>query len=190
MEDEKLNRKPSARLENNGLQSTAPSVQSGLDAHSISEIRARRKEQHNTVLPNPPRLPGFHSTWIGGEGASEPQIMRRFMTDGYTPITWAEASQHDTTWRAEFMPGGVQGSDIVSVNEKKAYKVPLEIYYDIMKEQSHDEPFGQEGAQRAELKERSMEEHGLVLKEEDDGLAFAQARSKKPSFDGVVNTAK
>jgi hypothetical protein len=86
-----------------------------------------------------------------------------------------------------------EGSN-VTINEKKAYKVPLEDYLDHMAEIGHYQPLDNEGDASTKFKREAPSHKGRnLISEDDDGFAFGHQsgrEKKEPNFRGAVNTGK
>lgn len=172
-------------------------VESLLDAQPLRprQRRSRSRFQEAELLPAPPKLSGYHSTWIGGEPLNEGSIRNTFLRNGYTPISYSEASKGDPeNWPLSVIPAGMSEADIVSINEKKAYKVPLEDYLEHMADVGHDQPLDYEQDMTTKFKREAPSHRGQSLISEDaDGFSFghhAGLKNKEPNFRGAVNTGK
>lgn len=169
-------------------------IDSLLEAQPLrTRPRRNKRFQEAELLPQPPKLAGYHSTWIGGEPKNEGSVRNAFLRNGYTPITYAEAKS-DPEWPLSVIPVGMSESDIVSINEKKAYKVPLEDYQDYMMQVGHYDPLDYEQDMTTKVRREAPTHRGKsLIMEEDDGLAFghhAGVKSREPNFQGAVNTKR
>jgi len=171
-------------------------VESLLDAQPLRPRQRRTKRfQEAELLPAPPKLSGYHSTWIGGEPLNEGSIRNTFLRNGYTPISYSEAAKGDPeNWPLSVIPAGMDENSNVSINEKKAYKVPLEDYLEHMADVGHDQPLDYENDASTKFKREAPSHKGRsLISEDDDGFAFGHQsgrQSKEPNFRGAVNTGK
>lgn len=190
----KRNRRPSPQRTavSEGLQPNRPD--NVMDTMNEMQPRAvhspRRRRNVQAILPNPPRIPGYHSTWIGGEGSMEMSIRSSAIREGYSPISYREAAEHDPSWDPKYMPPNLDDNDLVRINEKVAYKVPLEDYHQIMSEIHHYEPMESEEGAKDNLQNAPGRNHGMTIREEDDGLSFAGKTNKRPDFSSAMNTVQ
>jgi len=95
--------------------------------------RAFRSEWLQEALPTPPEVKGFHLCWLSSTNQYDP-IHKRLRL-GYTPV------------KAEEIPGfehlkvkSGEHEGFVAVNEMLLYKLPIDIYQDIMAEMHHYAP--------------------------------------------------
>jgi hypothetical protein len=178
----------------------APSAQHESVIDSLSDAQPLRPRQRRTkrfqdaeLLPAPPKLSGYHSTWIGGEPLNEGSIRNNFLRNGYTPISYSEAAKGDPeNWPLSVIPVGMDENSNVTINEKKAYKVPLEDYLEYMADVGHDQPLEYENDAATKFKREAPTHRGNSLISEDgDGFSFGHQtgqKSKQPNFRGAVNT--
>lgn len=172
-------------------------IESLLDAQPLRprQRRSKTRFQEASLLPDPPKLSGYHSTWIGGEPLNEGSIRNTFLRNGYTPVTYAEAAEHDPeNWPLSVIPAGMSGADNVTINEKKAYKVLLDDYVDYLASVAHDTPMNNEEGEVRKFRDQAPSHKGKKLISEDgDGFSFGHQTGKKvgePDFRGAVNTGK
>lgn len=104
------------------------------DAERLAEFR---KSFYNSVLPDLPVIPGFHTCWLTTTNPRDSIAARARL--GYEPI------------RSEEVPGwefvSLKTGDYVGcigVNEMIAFKVPLELYEAYMYEAHHTQPLQEE----------------------------------------------
>ena len=179
-----------------------PSIKHDSVIESLSDAKPLRPTRRGTkrfqeaeLLPAPPALDGYHSTWIGGEPLNEGSIRNTFLRNGYTPITYKEAAELDpNNWPLSVIPVGMSESDIVTINEKKAYKVPLEDYLEHLANVSHDQPLEYEQGQQRKWKQEAPTYKGQSLTTEaGEGFGFGHQsglKSNEPNFRGAVNTGR
>ena len=145
-----------------------------------SEERRRmfRSEWLQEALPTPPEIPGFHLCWLSSTNQYDPIHERLRM--GYTPV------------KAEELPGfenyrvkaGEMGG-FVACNEMILYKMPEEVYQEIMMEMHHNAPLDEQEKikvqqdQLLNAKDSSGNRLGMV---EGDGMNFDQT-TRAPVFE-------
>lgn len=96
-----------------------------------------RSDWDQEILPTPPSVPGWHFCWLSTTNSSDPIYKR--MQKGYQPV------------KAEEIPGYMefsvkQGEFIgcVACNEMLLFKIPDEIYQDIMTYFHYEKPLEEE----------------------------------------------
>lgn len=125
-----------------------------------------------SMLPDLPRIPGYHVCWLTTTNKSDTIAWRKRL--GYELI------------RAEDLPGwegvSIKAGDyagIVGVNELMAAKIPLSLYNRYVRELHHRMPLEQEEKLRAQMslmKEKATEAGSYV--QEGDGTANLVQRAK------------
>jgi hypothetical protein len=137
-----------------------------------SEERRRmfRSEWLQEALPTPPAIPGFHLCWLSSTNQYDPIHKRLRM--GYTPV------------KAEELPGfenfrvkAGEHEGFVACNEMILYKMPEEVYQDIMSEMHHHAPLDEQEKikvqqdQLLNAKDSNGRRLGML---EGDGMNFDQ----------------
>lgn len=145
-----------------------------------SEERRRmfRSEWLQEALPTPPEIPGFHLCWLSSTNQYDPIHKRLRM--GYTPV------------KAEELPGfenfrvkAGEHEGFVACNEMILYKMPEEIYQEIMMEMHHNAPLDEQEKikvqqdQLLSAKDSNGKRLGIV---EGDGMNFDQT-AQAPQFE-------
>lgn len=114
------------RVENNGT------------AFSAAERRqALRQNWVQEVLPTVPEIPGFHTCWLSTTNATDPVYKR--IQHGYLPVQVKEVPGF-----SQFTVTGGEFDGCVACNEMLLFKIPNEIYQDLMTIFHHDMPMEQE----------------------------------------------
>ncbi len=107
-------------------------------AYTVSERRQLfRNEWTQEALPTPPELPGFHMCWLSSTNSYDPINKRIRM--GYSPVKVTEV--------AGFEHLGVKTGDyegMIACNEMLLFKIPNEIYQEIMQEFHYHMPLEEE----------------------------------------------
>jgi len=99
--------------------------------------RAFRSEWLQEALPTPPEIPGFHLCWLSTTNQYDP-IHKRVRL-GYTPV------------KADDIPGfehlkvkSGEHEGFISTNEMLLYKLPMDIYQELMTEMHHHAPMDEQ----------------------------------------------
>lgn len=99
-----------------------------------------RNEWKQEVLPNPPAIPGYHLCWLSSSSKMDPVQNR--MRLGYVPVKANEINGFDKTSMSTMKGGEWDG--FVSCNEMLLFKLPMDIYQEMMTEFHHNMPLEQE----------------------------------------------
>lgn len=133
--------------------------------------------QYQSVLPDLPKLPGFHVCYLTTTNARD-SIQNRLRL-GYKLI------------RVEECPGwegiAVQSGDyagVIGVNEMVAAKLPMRLYNLYMKQAHHLAPLAEEMKLRAQTRgvEDALRAAGSAIMEEGDGTANIVQQAEPPEF--------
>lgn len=125
-----------------------------------------RNEWKQEVLPTPPEIPGFHLCWLSTNSKGDPIHNR--MRIGYTPVKASELRGFE-----KYTMKGGDWDGMVSCNEMLLFKLPLEIYQEMMAEFHHHMPLEQEQSikQRIESENNQRDSNGRKLgSTEGDGF--------------------
>jgi hypothetical protein len=112
--------------------------QDGSALSAAERRRLLRNEWTQEVLPTPPAMPGFHLCWISTTNSTDP-VHKRIQL-GYQPVKVSEVPGFDQYKIAD----GGQFDGCIACNEMLLFKLPQEIYQDIMTIYHHDIPLEQE----------------------------------------------
>ena len=102
-------------------------------ASSQERRRMFRSEWVQESLPSPPPIPGFHVCWLSTTNGYDPIHKRTRM--GYTPVMIEEVPGFEN-----YKVKAGEHTGFVACNEMLLYKIPEEIYQDIMAELHHYAP--------------------------------------------------
>ena len=166
--DDRLKKNTKAGRESRGdddLQRRAPEEQ----FISAEERRkAFRSEWMQEALPNPPAIPGYHLCWLSTTNAYDP--IHKRMRMGYEPV------------KAEELPGfeaykvkAGEHTGFVACNEMLLYKMPEDIYQDIMTQLHHEAPLDEQEKIRMQVEQiqGARDSRGRPLGSvEGDGMEF------------------
>lgn len=176
--ENRLKRNAGANRENRG--STADKSRAAPEEGFVSSEERRRmfrSEWVQEALPTPPEIPGFHLCWLSSTNQYDPIHKRLRM--GYTPVKAEELPGFDN-YRVK--AGEHEG--FVACNEMILYKMPDEIYQEIMAEMHHYAPMEEQEKIKVQQDQllNAKDSNGKRLGQvEGDGMEFDQSR-KAPQF--------
>ena len=146
-------------------------------ATTVSERRKMFKnEWTQEALPNPPAIPGFHLCWLSTTSSYD-SIHKRVRM-GYVPVKVEEVDGFET-YR---MKGG-EFDGFVAVNEMILFKLPNEIYNELMQELHHHAPNDEEGKLAEIASQGQTDSNGTPLGSiEGDGFNTLGSKKRTPNF--------
>lgn len=152
-----------------------------LDGSALSAEERRRmlrQEWVQEVLPMPPAAPGFHYCWLSTTNSTDPVYKR--VQRGYIPVKASEVPG----FGAQYTATGGEFDGCVACNEMLLFKVPVELYNDLMTIYHHDMPMEQEASIRENVTRRDEEDsNGRSLSQvEGDFNNLGRGTSRAPSF--------
>lgn len=176
--DERL--KKNAAVDARGSRDNAdvPRVQKDGSSLSSSERRRMlRQEWVQEVLPTPPAIAGFHLCWLSTTNSTDP-IHKRLQV-GYQPVKITEVPGFE-----QYKVDGGQFDGCVACNEMLLFKLPMDIYQDIMAIYHHDMPLEQEQAIRDRvMQNQEVDSNGRPLGiVEGDFNQLGRAPAQSPQF--------
>lgn len=133
-----------------------------------------RSEWTQEVLPTPPLIPGWHFCWLSTTNASDPIYKR--MQKGYEPVRSNEIpafAQYKVT------QGEYEGC--IACNEMLLFKIPEEVYQDVMSYFHYELPLEEEEMLKANLPEEVKDSSGRKLNEVE-GFDRLVRRVRQPTF--------
>ncbi len=150
------------------------------DGFVSSEERRRmfRSEWFQEALPTVPEIPGFHPCWLSTTNQYDPIHKRLRM--GYTPVVAADVPGFE---HLKVKSGELEG--FIAINEMVLYKIPLDIYQDIMREMHHDAPMDEQTKIKIQQEQllNAKDSNGKRLgSTEGDGMEFDLTR-QAPQFE-------
>jgi hypothetical protein len=139
-----------------------------------------RKQFYQSSLPDLPKIKGYHVCWLTTTNPRDPIHGR--MRLGYTPIKSSEIPGYDAL---KLTSGEHVGC--IGVNEMVAFKLPLHLYKEYMREVHHTQPLEEEKKLRAavDLANESLASQGLGRKTkvvEYDGNEELGRSRRPPNF--------
>ena len=141
--------------------------------------RMLRQEFVQTILPPVPDMPGFHVCWLSTTNSTDP--LHKRIQIGYQPVKASEIPGFEQQYR---LSDGGQYDGCVACNEMLLFKVPNEIYQDLMMIYHHDIPLEQEqGIRDRVLGMNDVDSDGRRLGEvEGDFNALGRSPTRTPTF--------
>lgn len=151
--------------------------QDGTALSSAERRRMLRETMVSQILPTPPEIPGWHQCWLSTTSSTDP-IHKRLQV-GYQPVRISEVPGFE-----QYKVDGGQFDGCVEFNEMLLFKIPNEIYQDLMRIYHHDIPLEQEQSIRDSVhgkNDRDSEGRELAIVEgEFNNLGRAPTRA--PQF--------
>ena len=146
-------------------------------AESVSERRKSFKsEWTQEALPTPPAIPGYHMCWLSTTNSYDP-IQKRVRM-GYTPVKVSDVAgfEHMNMQSGEF-------AGCISCNEMLLFKIPNDLYQEIMEEFHHNQPLEEEIRIKANAVQNQRDSNGKPLgMVEGDGFNDLGASVRTPNF--------
>jgi hypothetical protein len=140
-----------------------------------------RKQFFQSSLPDLPKIPGFHVCWLTTTNPRD--TIHNRMRLGYTPIKTTEVPGYE---QLKIKSGEHAGH--IGVNEMIAFKIPLRLYEQYMRESHHIQPAYEEGKLRQQIEEaeedlasQGLGKHKVRITEEEGNAELGKAR-KAPRF--------
>lgn len=176
--DERL--KKASGVEARGSRDNADVSRVQNDGGSLSASERRRLLRQGwtqEVLPSPPGIPGFHLCWLSTTNSTDP-IHKRLQV-GYQPVKMTEVPGFE-----QYQVSGGQFDGCVACNEMLLFKIPVEVYQDLMAIYHHDMPLEQESAIRERVTANSeVDSTGRPLNSyEGDFNNLGRAPARSPQF--------
>lgn len=130
-----------ARLKREASESRRDRSEDDRETRELSDearIEEFRNQLFQSILPDLPKIKGFHCIWLSTSNKQDP-IARRIQL-GYSPIKASEAPGFEY---ASIKTGDYIG--MIGVNEMIAFKLPLNLYEAYMRHNHHEQPLAEEG---------------------------------------------
>lgn len=139
----------------------------------------------DTILPTPPKMPGFHTCWLTTTNPND-SLERRFQL-GYVLVKPEELQGF--AWSSQ-KGGASVSADRITVNEMVLAKLPEELYLAYLTHNHHTKPLEQEDAIKGEnvisqMKDGRGKTIGIVEGEGHNELG----RRRPANFAGVMDKA-
>lgn len=136
--DERLVRGAADAGRNDRASADSERTQKDGTGFSAAERRTNfRDEWTANALPNPPAIPGFHTCWLSSTNSYDP--IHKRMRMGYEQVTPAEVPGFE---HYKMKSGEFEG--FVAVNEMLLFKIPQQLYQEMMSYFHHEKPLEEE----------------------------------------------
>jgi hypothetical protein len=175
--DDRIKKNTNAGRENRASQDDSRAAPEEKFVSSEERRRMFRSEWLQEALPTPPEIPGYHLCWLSSTNQYDP--IHKRMRLGYEPV------------KAEELPGfehlKVKAGEhvgFVACNEMVLYKMPEDIYQDVMMEMHHHAPLDEQEkikVQQDQLLNAKDSNGKRIGQIEGDGMNFDQT-AKVPIF--------
>jgi hypothetical protein len=131
---------------------------------SVSERRSTfRDEWTANALPTPPGIPGFHLCWLSTTSSTDPIHKRIRM--GYEPVRVEDVPGFE---HYKMKSGEYEG--MVSCNEMLLFKIPNELYQEMMSYFHHEKPMDDEAMLKESPALRDEQARKIAEKADSDGF--------------------
>src|SRR5574343_1046728 len=151
--DERLNKSTGDAVRGSRESADVDRVQQDGTALSAAERRRMlRQEWVQEVLPTPPKLQGFHCCWLSTTNSTDPVYKR--IQRGYVPVKASEVPG----FGGQYTVSGGEFDGCVACNEMLLFKIPEQLYNDLMTIYHHEMPMEQEAAIRENVSARDEED--------------------------------
>ena len=149
--------------------------------HSTHERRRMWSDEWTqSALPKVPEIPGWHLCWLSTTNAYD-SIDKRIRL-GYVPVRADELPGFEN-WKVK------AGEDVgfIACNEMRLYKIPMEIYQDVMLHMHHEKPMEEADKIRVHVEnlQGARDSRGKSLGQvEGEGFGEMDRNVKTPVFIG------
>jgi hypothetical protein len=143
---------------------------------SSAERRKMFREFSQEALPNVAGKDGWHYIWLSTTNQYDPIYKRMRM--GYEPVKAEELPDFKN-----FRVNGGEFEGMISVNEMVLFKIPTEVYQEIMEEYHHHMPLEEEERLKANAVLNEKDSSGRSLGYVDgEGIQQMGTKVKIPTF--------
>lgn len=175
--DDRLKKSAATDVRGDRVEADASRTQVDGTSTSMEERRRMiRSDWSQDVLPQPPKVDGWHYCWLSTTNSTDPIYKR--MQKGYEPVKVSEVPGF-----AQFTVTQGEFEGCVACNEMLLFKIPEELYQEIMLINHYERPLEEEEILRANVvdsvKERDSDGRELGSAE---GYNQLVRKVKPPSF--------
>lgn len=164
--------------ENRASLDTSREAPEEMFASSVERRNAWKDEWTQRALPDVPEIKGFHLCWLSTTNSYD-SIDKR-MRLGYSPVKDTEVKGMDSN---KLKSGELAG--FISCNEMVLYKIPLELYQDVMQHFHHEAPLEEADKIRRQAEQLGRDRNGKKLGQvEGEGMASIDEYVPTPVFAG------
>jgi hypothetical protein len=152
--------------------------QDGGSLSSEERRRLLRQEWVQEILPAVPEDPKFHYCWLSTTNSTDP-IYKRIQR-GYVPV---KASEIPGQFGGQYTVSGGEFDGCIACNEMLLFKIPNEVYQDLMTIYHYDIPNEQEEAIYERVRNNSLQDSsGRNLMEVEGEFERMGRRVPNPTF--------
>lgn len=174
--DERLKKSDGAAVRGDRAQEDNGRTQADGTVLTMEERRKLlRSDWNQEILPTPPQSSEWHYCWLSTTNSSDPIYKR--MQKGYEPV---KASEIPGFKDYRITEGEYEGC--VACNEMLLFKLPMELYQDIMSYFHHELPQEEEEMLRANLPVQDQDSNGRNLGQVE-GFDTLNKRVRTPLFE-------
>lgn len=143
-------------------------------------LAMRRSGFHQAVLPNLPKVDGWHLVWLSTDSKSAP--IHKRINEGYVLVVPADLPGWEL---GDSFVGKWQGKDAIVWNEMVAFKIPMRLHVMFMREDHEKRPDDMETGIMGQIAEmQASSEHGETsVKTEGDGFKQLGKRRRRGDFE-------
>ena len=142
--------------------------------------KAWSDEWTQSALPKTPELPGWHLCWLSTTNSYD-SIDKR-MRLGYVPV-----SADELTGFESYRIKSGENTGFIACNEMVLYKIPMDIYQDVMLQMHHEKPMEEADKIRVQVEnlQGARDSSGKSLAQvEGEGFGDLDRNVKPPVFIG------
>jgi len=152
--------------------------QDGSALSAAERRRMLRQDWVQEVLPTPPKIEGFHCCWLSTTNSTDPVYKR--IQRGYVPVKASEVPGFGNQFTAQ----GGEFDGCIACNEMLLFKVPNQLYQDLMTIYHHEMPMEQEAAIRENVNRRTDEDSDgrRLAQVEGDFANLGRGNNRTPTF--------
>ena len=139
--------------------------------------RMLRQSWVHEILPTPPDIPGFHCCWLSTTNQSDSVYQRQ--RQGYVPVRASEVAGFGNSLKKE----GGEFDGCVAINEMILFKIPNELFNDLMTIFHHDMPAENEQAIYEKMvSTNELDSRGQPVMTVEGDFDRLRQSSRAPSF--------
>ena len=134
-----------------------------------------RQRQFQSVLPNPPEMPGYRTIWLTTESPSDSIADRQSI--GYQLVTWGEVRG----WAHANANVEAQAGEPVRVKEMVLAKISERLWREYMHINHHEKPASQDEAILTGIENMNAQGRGKTSLVEEEGIKDIRSQMHKAS---------
>lgn len=138
-------------------------------------IAAFRQRLFQSILPDPPRIPGYHMCWLSS--TSEVDSIADRQTLGYELVTWEEVQG----WAHASANVGAQPGEFVRVREMVLAKLSEKLHRAYMHIAHHEKPAQFDEAVLSAIDNMRAQAGGKTSVQEEEGISDIRSQMRMPS---------